>query len=65
MMYGVGVKESGKQDVLFYHQYPCPMVFKPLFWSSGLETIIFLPLILVSKMKLLKGKQLDSKSQLA
>lgn len=54
-MHGVGVRKMRKQDMLFYHQCQHLMVFKPLFRSPGLETMIHLPLILLSKMKLLKG----------
>lgn len=41
------------------------MVFKLLFWSPGLETVNHLPLILLSKVKLLKGSSwMQSPSQL-
>lgn len=55
VMHGMGVRKMRKQDMLFYHQCQHLMVFKPLFRSPGLETTIHLPLILLSKMKLLKG----------
>lgn len=63
VIYGMGVRETGKQNVAFYHQCRHLMVFKLLFWSPGLETVNHLPLILLSKMKLLKRSGWMQKSQ--
>lgn len=48
------LQETVKQNTLFYYQSQCQWYSNPLFWSPGLETVIHLSFMFLSKIQLLK-----------